>query len=376
LLDPVQITGLQTHPELRGQLRVGPRHIGMGAFAVAVAGRVERIGPAHAQAQVIAAFVAGAQAPLVAAQVQAGVQRLGAGAERAGGAAGAGAAGAVAHTLGILRHHFFLALGAADAQVSRHVECAEFAAVLHPGVLAVEAARTCAQLGAMDLGGGFGDEVDDTGVGIGPVQRRARATNDFNAGNVLQWQAAPGVAFVAAVQRGHGHAVLQQQDLRVGGVAVDAAHHVDRLVDDRRARHMQAGHGLQHLVQIGGAAGGNVVGGDDGGHRRGAAQGLLAAGDQADAVLVAINRRQIGFIFGHIGRCSGAHPGQQEAGGHAGGPGAQGGQVARGGVLAADFHGFKGLLRRAQKQAQMLAQSDGGWDGMGWREFKPELLQS
>ena len=182
--------------------------------------------------------------------------------------------------------------------------------MLHPTVPRLEGTGPHAELGARRIGCALRDDVDDARKCIGPIQRRPWPPDDLDARDVLQRQTAPYHAAVAHEQRGHRHTVLEHKRLRVE-IAVDAADGVQRRVGLRIAAHMDAGHRLQHLVEVGRAHGGDVLGSDHGGHRWRPSQRLPGAGGDAHRGFVSVQQRGIFFVC--AGRSLCMHCGAQQA---------------------------------------------------------------
>ena len=176
--------GLQAPVLAQGQ--VIEREADVGAIGAALLGRVERAGGSAAQADLVAAEVAEADLGVAPFQAQLAIEHAVAHAHRAGGVAGIAAIHLVDLGLGVGRDGRVVAVGLGVLQVGGHLPGAPLAAMQGPGAAGLKAAHAGAHFGALDVLGVLGDQVDDTGVGVGTVHGRARAADDFDAGDVLQ----------------------------------------------------------------------------------------------------------------------------------------------------------------------------------------------
>src|SRR5690606_26246874 len=129
---------------------------------------------------------------------------------------------------------------------------------------------------------------DDTGEGVGTVDRRTGPADHLDAVDGLHRHATPHEVATTGEEVGLGNAVDQHQDLGVEG-GVDPAHGVDGVVSLVAPRNVHPGDGLQHLVDIGGTEAADILRGDDAGHGGRLRQRLLVAGGDADQFLAAVD---------------------------------------------------------------------------------------
>ena len=281
------IAGLGAHLPVFGKVGVAVIQIRQQAVGVETSLPVQRVGHSLRQLRVVALRIVGTQAPFVVGQINHAVNHIAGALHRARRIRGRGTEQLVQATLRIRLDGFVRAVSFTHMQAGGQLEWPEFAAMLNPAFATVVGASPHAGQRAIDVAAGFGNDVDHAGKGIGTIQSRAGAANDFDTGNIFRRNGGPAVAPITQIRAGQRHAVEQHQHLRVVFV-VYATNRIHRVVQITH-RDMQARHRLQCLVNIARAGGGNVFGGDHRGHRRGARQRLFGTGGNRDERFIAID---------------------------------------------------------------------------------------
>src|SRR5690606_37535250 len=153
-----------------------------------------------------------------------------------------------------------------------------------PRIGGIEAAVANTYLGCRYVQGCFSDDVDDAAKGIGTINGRAGASNNFDAGNGANRHATPDPPAISPVEAGHGNAIEQQQSFSID-LAINTPKGINRIVIGKGVGNVQPGDGCQNLVQISGAHGANIGRRDDGRDCRRPIDGDRTAGSNRDVPL-------------------------------------------------------------------------------------------